>query len=205
MQPRDNRNNRGADRSADSQWLEEVISIDRVARVVKGGRRFRFRALVAVGDGKRQVGIGVSKGADVQAAITKAVAVAKKSLIKIPIKQGTIPHETTVRFRGAIVMLKPASPGTGVIAGGTVRSVLDVSGIANILSKSLGSNNKINNAYATIKALESLVPRDEWVTTKIATKSVAQPKAKAKSSSAKPAVKPKVSPAKATSKRGKSK
>lgn len=187
------------DRITETPWAEQVISIDRVARVVKGGRRFRFRALVAVGDGKSKVGVGVSKGADVQAAITKAIAVAKKSLIKIPIKQGTIPHGVTVRFRGAVVMLKPATPGTGVIAGGVVRSVLDVSGIANILSKSLGSSNKINNAYATIKALESLVPRSEWVTTKTAathqptaksapkakvqTPKAAKPKAKAKAKS----------------------
>lgn len=175
----DNQQMRRIDKAmSESPWQEQVISIDRVARVVKGGRRFRFRALVAVGDGKTKIGVGVSKGSDVQSAITKAVAVAKKSIIKVPIKQGTIPHEITTRFRGAIVMLKPASPGTGVIAGGTVRAVLDVSGIANILSKSLGSNNKINNAYATIEALSSLVPRSEWVTTKSEPKP--KPKAKAK-------------------------
>ena len=147
------------------QWIEQVISIDRVARVVKGGRRFRFRALVAVGDGKKQVGVGVAKGDDVQGAITKAIGVAKKQLIRVNISRGgTIPHEITVKHGGAKVMLKPAAPGTGVIAGGVVRSVIDATGIENVLSKTLGSNSKINNAYATILALNSLVPVKEWVT-----------------------------------------
>ncbi|HEX9594750.1 MAG TPA: 30S ribosomal protein S5 [Candidatus Saccharimonadales bacterium] len=152
--------------NSNEQWIEQVISIDRVARVVKGGRRFRFRALVAVGDGKRQVGIGVSKGDDVQTAITKAIGVAKRQMIKVNIKNGTIPHEITVKHGGAKVMLKPAAPGTGVIAGGVVRSVIDATGIANVLSKTLGSNSKINNAYATIKALDSLVPAKDWINSK---------------------------------------
>lgn len=150
---------------SDQQWMEQVISVDRVARVVKGGRRFRFRALVAVGDGKRQVGVGVSKGADVQTAITKAIMVAKKNLIQVELRKGTIPHPVTVKYSGAQVMLKPAAPGTGVIAGGVIRAVIDATGIQDILSKSLGSNSKINNAYATIEALRSLVPAKDWVTT----------------------------------------
>jgi small subunit ribosomal protein S5 len=186
----DNRNNprrpRPTDKPGETPWQEQVISIDRVARVVKGGRRFRFRALVAVGDGKTKVGVGVSKGSDVQAAITKAVAAAKRSVTKVPIKQGTIPHQITVRHGGALVMLRPASPGTGVIAGGVVRSVLDVTGIANILSKSLGSNNKINTAYATIEALNSLVPKTEWVTTRHQALA-AKPKVKSVKPAAKPA------------------
>lgn len=152
--------------AVESQWVEQVISIDRVARVVKGGRRFRFRALVAVGDGKKQVGVGVAKGSDVQMAITKAVTVAKRSLITVPIKNGTIPHEVDLKYGGAHVIIKPAAPGTGVIAGGVVRTVLDATALQNVLSKSLGSNNKINNAYATIEALRSLVPREKWITTK---------------------------------------
>lgn len=148
-----------------SEFTENVISIDRVARVVRGGRRFRFRALVVVGDGKKRVGIGVSKGGDVQLAVSKAVDVAKKQMIEIPIKNATIPHEIQVRHTGAVVLLKPAAPGTGLIAGGTVRAVLDVTGISNILSKSLGSNNKINVAYATIEALSQLKPQKDWVTT----------------------------------------
>lgn len=160
----------------ESQWLEQVISIDRVARVVKGGRRFRFRALVAVGDGKRQVGIGVAKGDDVQAAITKAVSVAKKQLIKVNIHNGTIPHPITVKYGGAKIMLKPAAPGTGVIAGGVVRSIIDSTGIENVLSKMLGSNSKINNAYATITALDSLVPVKDWVTSPNTTKAASSSK-----------------------------
>lgn len=149
----------------DKQFIEQVIAIDRVARVVKGGRRFRFRALVAVGDGKKKVGVGVSKAGDVQSAITKAIAVAKKQMVDVPVnQQGTIPHEVTVKHGGAQVMLKPAAPGTGVIAGGVVRSILDVTGIENVLSKTIGSNSKLNNAYATIKAFESLVPQTQWVT-----------------------------------------
>lgn len=141
---------------------EYVINIDRVARVVKGGRRFRFKALVAVGDNKNRVGIGVSKGSDVQSAVAKATDVAKKSLVTIPIANATIPHDVEVKIGGARVLLKPAAPGTGVIAGGVVRSIIGLTGIHNLLSKSLGSTNKVNNAYATIEALRQLVPADKW-------------------------------------------
>ncbi len=155
--------NRGQMPREEKIFEEYVINIDRVARVVKGGRRFRFKALVAVGDGKKRVGIGVSKGADVQAAVTKATDVAKKNLVTIPITKATIPHDVEVKISGARVLLKPASPGTGVIAGGVVRSIIGLSGIHNLLSKSLGSTNKVNNAYATIEALRQLVPADEWL------------------------------------------
>jgi len=148
------------------QFDELVINIDRVSRVVKGGRRFRFKALVVVGDHKTKIGVGVAKGADVQAAIAKATDVAKKNLIIIPVVNETIPHETEVKFSGARVLLKPAAPGTGIIAGGVVRSIIGMTGIRNLLSKSLNSTNKVNIAYATIEALRSLVPRDEWTTTK---------------------------------------
>jgi small subunit ribosomal protein S5 len=142
---------------------EFVINIDRVARVVRGGRRFRFKALVAIGDGKNRVGIGVSKGGDVQAAIAKATDVAKKNLVSIPIKKATIPHDVEVKVGGARVLLKPAAPGTGVIAGGVVRSIIGLTGIHNLLSKSLGSTNKVNNAYATIEALRNLVAAEDWL------------------------------------------
>ena len=144
---------------------ENVIAIDRVARVVKGGRRFRFKALVVVGDKKSRVGVGVAKGADVQAAITKATAVAKKQLIEIPLTKATIPHEVNAKVAGAKVLLKPAAPGTGIIAGGTVRAILNTTGVHNVLSKSLGSSNKVNIAYATIEALTQLKPKNEWITT----------------------------------------
>ena len=145
------------------QFEELVINIDRVSRVVKGGRRFRFKALVVVGDRKTKVGVGVAKGADVQAAVAKATDVAKKHMITIPVLNETVPHEAEVRFSGAQVMLKPAAPGTGIIAGGVVRTIIGVTGIRNLLSKSLGSTNKVNIAYATIDALKSMVPRDEWL------------------------------------------
>lgn len=142
---------------------ETVISIDRVARVVKGGRRFRFKALVVVGDRKNKVGVGVAKGQDVQTAVTKATDVAKKNLITIPIAETTIPHEIEVKVSGARVLLMPAAPGTGIIAGGVVRSIIGTTGISNLLSKSLGSSNKVNIAYATIEALRTLVPKEQWV------------------------------------------
>ena len=134
-----------------------------MSRVVKGGRRFRFKALVVVGNRKNKVGVGVAKGADVQAAIAKATDVAKKHLVTIPVINETIPHEAEIKLAGARVLIKPAAPGTGIIAGGVVRSVLSVTGIRNLLSKSLGSTNKVNIAYATVEALGSLVPRDQWI------------------------------------------
>jgi small subunit ribosomal protein S5 len=138
------------------EFEEKVISIDRVTRVVKGGRRFRFRATVVVGDGKGRVGVGVGKGGEVMTSIAKAVSKAKKSLITVPLRNTTIPHEIEVTFSGARVLLKPASEGTGVIAGGAVRNVVEAAGIHDLLSKSLGSSNKVNNAYATILALSQL-------------------------------------------------
>lgn len=147
-----------------SEYEENVIAIDRVTRVVAGGRRFRFRALVVVGNGKGRVGVGIAKGADVQLAVQKAVNVAKKKLIDVPLYNSTIPHRVTAKMGGAEILLMPASPGTGVKAGGTVRKVLDVSGIHNVMSKSIGSSNKVNVAYATIKALQMLVPQEDWVT-----------------------------------------
>lgn len=147
-----------------SQYEEQVLSVDRVARVVKGGRRFRFRALVAVGDKKGTVGVGVAKGSDVQTAISKASQQAHKQLIKIDINsKGSIHHEVTMRQAGAKVFLKPASAGTGLIAGGVVRTILELAGITSILSKSLGSSNKVNVAYATIEALQAIVPKSEWL------------------------------------------
>ena len=150
----------------EKQFDERVVHIDRVARVVKGGRRFRFRALVVVGDRKNRVGVGTAKGADVTAAVTKATEVAKKHFVKIPVYKGTIPHEAEAKVSGARILIKPAAPGTGLIAGGTVRIVLEVAGISNALSKSLGSANKTNAAYATIAALQSIVPAKDWVTKK---------------------------------------
>lgn len=160
----------------ENQLDERMVHIDRVARVVKGGRRFRFRALVVVGDHKGNVGAGISKGLDVTSAVSKATDVAKKNMVSIALYKGTIPHEAEAKVSGAKILVKPASPGTGLIAGGVVRTVLEVAGINNALSKSLGSANKINIAYATIKALESVEPAKKWVTS---TKKPAAKKAKA--------------------------
>lgn len=145
------------------EFEEVVINIDRVARVVKGGRRFRFKALVVVGNRKDKVGVGVSKGADVQTAIAKATDVAKKNLVTFPVVNATIPHDVEIKLSGARVLIKPAALGTGIIAGGVVRQVIGVTGVTNLLSKSLGSTNKVNIAYATIEALKALVPREEWL------------------------------------------
>lgn len=148
----------------EKQFDERTLHIDRVARVVKGGRRFRFRALVVVGDRKNRVGIGLAKGADVTAAVTKATEVAKKNFITVSLYKGTLPHESEARVGGANILIKPASAGTGLIAGGVVRTILEVAGVRNVLSKSLGSTNKANTAYATIEALRILEPAKNWVT-----------------------------------------
>lgn len=150
--------------SEEKQFDERMVHIDRVARVVKGGRRFRFRALVVVGDHKGRVGAGVSKGADVTTAITKATEVAKKQMVQVSLYKGTLVHETEGKVGGARILLKPASQGTGLIAGGVVRVILEVAGVSNALSKSLGSSNKINTAYATLAALEAMEPASKWVT-----------------------------------------
>ena len=161
--PKNRRNSRAPREQEEKQFDERVVSIDRVARVVKGGRRFRFRALVVIGDKKGQVGIGIAKGADVQAAVSKAVDMAKKNLVRVPIHNDTLPHESQAKVGGANIFVKPASAGTGLIAGGVVRVVLEVAGYSNALSKSLGSANKINSAYATLEALKAIKPQSEWV------------------------------------------
>jgi len=138
------------------EFEEEVIQIDRVTRVVKGGRRLRFRATVAIGNKKGKIGVGIGKSTEVQGAIKKAVAKAKKSLVEINMYGDTIPHRIETKFKSAKVLLIPAGEGTGIIAGGPVRKVVELAGIKNILSKSLGSNNKLNCVKATYKALSEL-------------------------------------------------
>jgi len=139
-----------------SPFIERVVAINRVAKVVKGGRRFSFTALVVVGDGDGNVGVGYGKAKEVPAAIAKGVEEAKKSFFKVPRIQHTIPHPVTGEASAGVVLLRPASPGTGVIAGGPVRAVLECAGIHDVLSKSLGSSNAINIVHATVAALKLL-------------------------------------------------
>ena len=152
---------RGQAPKEESKYLERVVTINRVAKVVKGGRRFSFTALVVVGDGDGTVGVGYGKAREVPAAIAKGVEEAKKAFFKVPRIQGTIPHPVQGEAAAGVVMLRPAAPGTGVIAGGPVRAVLECAGIHDVLSKSLGSDNSINIVHATVAALKDLERPEE--------------------------------------------
>jgi small subunit ribosomal protein S5 len=152
----DRRGQAAAAEKEKSNYLERVVAINRVAKVVQGGRRFSFTALVVVGDGDGTVGVGYGKAKEVPAAIAKGVEEAKKHFFRVPRVQGTIPHPVQGERAAGVVMLRPASPGTGVIAGGSARAVLECAGVHDVLAKSLGSDNAINVVHATVAALQSL-------------------------------------------------
>jgi small subunit ribosomal protein S5 len=158
---RDRRNQDAAPAAEKTAYVERVVTINRVAKVVKGGRRFSFTALVVVGDGDGTVGVGYGKAKEVPAAIAKGVEEAKKHFFKVPRIQGTVPHPIIGEDAAGVVLLKPASAGTGVIAGGPVRAVLECAGVHDVLSKSLGSDNPINIVHATVAALKGLVRPEE--------------------------------------------
>jgi len=148
-------------RSAEKELIERVLEINRVTRVVKGGKRMRFRALVVIGDGKGKIGWGLGKAADVSTAIAKASTSAKKRLITIPVMGSTVPYPVHYTYKSAQVLLKPASPGTGIIAGGAVRIVLQLAGIKDAVAKMMGSQDKISNTVATVEALKTLTSAKE--------------------------------------------
>lgn len=150
------RGGRGRDDRSGDDFIEKVVRINRVSKVVKGGRRFSFTSLVIVGDGKGRVGMGIGRANEVPDSIRKGATVARWEMQQIPLREGTIPHPITVSYGAARVMLKPAGPGTGVIAGGGVRAVMEAAGVRNVLSKSLGSNNVVNVVRATMSALSQL-------------------------------------------------
>jgi len=147
--------------ASEVQFVDKVVSINRVAKVVKGGRRFRFSAIVVVGDGQGKVGAGLGKAQEVPEAIRKALEKAKKEMIQVPILQNTIPYAVTGQYGSGRVLLRPATEGTGVIAGGPVRAVVEVAGIKNVLTKCLGSNNPHNAVKATMEALRQLASPEE--------------------------------------------
>lgn len=159
---RKNRRDRVKADAGVKEFDEITIAVDRVSRTVAGGRRMRFKALVAVGNHKNRVGIGVAKGNDVTTAVAKATSKAKKAMVTFNMDGETVCHEARTKVTGADVLIKPAAPGTGIIAGGTVRSIIGLTGVKNLISKSLGSTNKVNIAYAVIEGLRQQVPRKEW-------------------------------------------
>lgn len=160
MEKRRRQSNRDGERDR-NEFDQKVVEVKRVTRVTAGGKRMRFRALVVIGDHKGKVGMGLKKGADVSESVNKAVNQAKKNMITLPLVNETIPHVLNVKYKSSSLMLKPAKPGTGVIAGGAVRSVMELAGVKNVVSKMLGSNNKVNNVKAVFSAFGKMRSKEQ--------------------------------------------
>ncbi len=143
-----------------NEFDQKVVEVKRVTRVVAGGKRMRFRALVVIGDRKGKVGMGLKKGADVSESVNKAVNAAKKNMITLPLVEGTVPHGINIKYKSSMLMLKPAKPGTGVIAGGAARQVFELAGVKNVVCKMLGSNNKVNNVKAVFGAFKKMKSKE---------------------------------------------
>ncbi|MEZ4553356.1 MAG: 30S ribosomal protein S5 [Dehalococcoidia bacterium] len=157
------RRDRRRDDDEQSDYIEKVVFINRVAKVVKGGRRFSFTAIVVVGDGHGRVGFGMGRANEVPEAIRKGGVIARRSMIQVPMRQGTIAHDTMSQFKASKVIMRPASTGTGLIAGGAVRAVMEAAGVTDVLTKSLGSNNPVNVVRATLDGLKNLRQPEEVV------------------------------------------
>lgn len=151
----------GEDRGSKPEFDQKVVEVKRVTRVVAGGKRMRFRALVVIGDHKGKVGMGLRKGSDVSESVNKAVSQAKKNMVILPLVNGTVPHEMVIKYKSSSLLLRPAKPGSGVIAGGAVRSVMELAGVKNIVCKMLGSNNKVNNVKAVFAAFSKMRSKEE--------------------------------------------
>jgi small subunit ribosomal protein S5 len=158
--PRRGGSREGGDREK-REFDQKVVEVKRVTRVVAGGKRMRFRALVVIGDHKGKVGIGLKKGMDVAESVNKAVAQAKKNMVVLPLVNETIPHEVKIKYKSSKLLMMPAKPGTGVIAGGAVRSIMDLAGVKNVISKMIGSSNKVNNVKAVFKAFQSMKSKEQ--------------------------------------------
>ena len=158
---RDHKRERSNREPVKRDFEQKGVEIKRVTRVVAGGKRMRFRALVVIGDKKGKVGMGLRKGVDVAESVNKAVNAAKKNMIMVPLINGTIPHQIKLKYKSSRIILLPARPGTGIIAGGALRSVLDLAGVKNILSKMLGSSNKVNNVKAVFEAFKKMKTADQ--------------------------------------------
>lgn len=160
MERRPRKSNNRED-GAQREFDQKVVEVTRVTRVVAGGKRMRFRALVVIGDHKGKVGMGLKKGLDVAESVNKAINQAKKNMIKLPLVNDTIPHEVSIKYKASKIMMRPARTGTGVIAGGAIRSVMDLAGVKNVISKMIGSSNKVNNIKAVFKAFESMKSKEQ--------------------------------------------